>query len=67
MTDIQAKILAGTIAGVIWLLAVISKHFWGDMDIGGITTACGSVISGLGVYHATTTRGSIPPDTKGEN
>lgn len=55
------KLIGGGVAGLIWIAAIVVKHFWTDIDIGGITTTCSSVVSGLGLYHALT----LPkPDTK---
>ncbi len=48
------KIYVGTVAAAIWLAAVVAKHFWPDLDTGGIVAACSSALGGLGVYHVTT-------------
>ena len=50
----NTKILIGLVATLVWVLAIVAKHFWPDIDIGGIVTAAGSALSGLGVYHVTT-------------
>lgn len=50
----KAKLFVGTLAAVIWCLAVVAKHFWADIDIAQITLACSNVLTGLGAYHLAT-------------
>ena len=45
------KIISASIAGIIWCMSIVGKHFWTDIDISGISAACSGVLSGLGVYH----------------
>lgn len=45
------KILSASLAGLVWCLAIVAKHFWPDIDISGISAACSGTLSGLGVYH----------------
>ena len=46
-----AKIYIGTLAAIIWVAAIVGKHFWADLDISNIVLACSNVLTGLGVYH----------------
>jgi hypothetical protein len=48
------KIIAGGIIGVLWLAAIISKHFWTDIDTGAFQLACGAALSALGIHSAST-------------
>lgn len=45
------KIYIGTLAVFVWVVAIIGKHFWPDIDVTGIETAAQSTLAGLGVYH----------------
>jgi hypothetical protein len=56
----KAKLYIGTLAALIWVAAVVGRHFWPDLDIGAIVLACGSVLSGLGVYHVADTAINAP-------
>ncbi len=47
----NGKVIIGITASVIWLAAIVAKHFWDDIDISGIVAAAGSALSGIGVYH----------------
>jgi hypothetical protein len=44
------RIVACTIAGVLWLLAIIAKHFWSDIDIAMFATTCAGVIGAIGIH-----------------
>lgn len=55
------RILACVVAGILWLAAIIAKHFWADIDIGAFMMACAGVITALGVHGAAT--GSAPLST----
>jgi hypothetical protein len=44
------RIVACTIAGVLWLLALIAKHFWPDIDIAMFATTCAGVIGAIGIH-----------------
>jgi hypothetical protein len=50
----NTKILIGLVATIVWLLAIVAKHFWPDIDISGLVTACGSALSSVGVWHVAT-------------
>lgn len=52
MTSLQ-RIISCAIAGVLWLAAIIAKHFWPDIEIGAFVMACGTTIAALGVHGAT--------------
>jgi hypothetical protein len=52
------KIVAGGIIGLLWLAAIISKHFWTDIDTGAFQLACGAALSALGIHSAMTATGS---------
>lgn len=45
------KFAIGLIATAVWIAAIVGKHFWPDIDVGGISAAAQSVLTGLGVYH----------------
>lgn len=45
------KLIVGLVAAAIWVGLVILKHFWPDLEIGAIVSACGMVLAGLGAYH----------------
>ena len=47
------RIIACTIAGILWLGAIIAKHFWPDIETGAFMAACGAVITALGIHGAT--------------
>lgn len=47
----NTKFWIGVIASAIWVSSIIGKHFWPDIDIGGIQAAAQSALAGLGVYH----------------
>ena len=47
----KAKLYIGTMAAIIWVAAIIGKHFWPDLDTGAIVAACASVLAGLGINH----------------
>ena len=56
----DSKIYIGTVAALVWIGAIVMKHYWPDLDTGAIILACGSVLSGLGVYHVAT-QDAAPP------
>jgi len=45
------KIYIGTLAAIIWVAAIIGKHFWPDLDTGAIVGACFAVLTALGIFH----------------
>ena len=45
------KLAVGLMAVVVWVGAIIAKHFWPDVDVGALVAACQSALVGLGVYH----------------
>ena len=47
----NTKLTIGIIATIVWIAAIVGKHFWPDLDVGGITSAAMATLSGLGVYH----------------
>lgn len=57
-----AKLYVGTLAALIWIAALVGKHFWPDLDIGAIVTTCAGVLSGLGVYHVAGPSNAAVPD-----
>jgi hypothetical protein len=48
------KIIAGALIGLLWLAAIVSKHFWTDIDTGAFQLACGAALSALGIHSAAT-------------
>jgi hypothetical protein len=56
MTSLQ-KIVAGAIIGLLWLAAIVAKHFWTDIDTGAFQLACGAALSALGIHSAATGSG----------
>ncbi len=47
----KAKLYIGTLAALIWMAAIVGKHFWSDLDTGAIVAAFASVLAGLGIHH----------------
>ena len=56
-----AKIYIGTLAALIWVAAVVGKHFWTDLDTSAIVAGCASVLAGLGVFHVSTPEDPAAP------
>ena len=53
--DLYIKVYIGTLAALIWVGAVVGKHFFPDLDTSAIVLACSNVLTALGVYHVATT------------
>jgi hypothetical protein len=47
------RIAAGVATAVLWLAAIVAKHFYPDISIEGFTMACASALSALGIHSAT--------------
>jgi hypothetical protein len=54
---IWQKIIVGALTGILWLAAVVAKHFFADIDIGLFVASCAGVIGALGI-HGMATGGS---------
>lgn len=48
------RIIACSLAGILWLGAIVAKHFWSDIDIGAFCAACAAVITAIGIHGAAT-------------
>jgi hypothetical protein len=53
MTPVQ-KIIAGVLIGLLWLGALVAKHFFADIPIDAFTAFCIAALSGLGIHAAST-------------
>lgn len=65
MTALQ-KIIAGSVAGLLWLGAIVARHFFPDLagELGTFTMFCASALTGLGV-HAAGALGAAPDKQAG--
>lgn len=46
------RLVACTIAAVLWIGAIVCKHFFADIDVGAFCAACGALITALGLHGA---------------
>jgi hypothetical protein len=63
MMNANTKIEVGFITAFVWIVAIVLKHFYPDLssDLGQLTLACSSVLTGLGIYHISTKDDDLPP------
>jgi hypothetical protein len=52
------KLIIGLVATAVWGAALVGKHFWPDLDTSAIVLACGSALTGLGIYHVASPDGA---------
>ena len=62
MNNNLLKLIAAAGLLILWLAALIAKHFYTDIDIGVFTATLMSMLTGLGVYHTTMADPTKPED-----
>lgn len=68
--SILQKIQVSVLVGLFWILAIVGKHFWPDIDVGALIAACQAILAGLGITHvmansavsSVTDAASVTPD-----
>ena len=53
MQNNTLKLIAATLLFLAWMLVIVGKHFWPDLQIEAIQQAIGLALTGLGIYHVT--------------
>jgi len=47
----KMKYHIGLLAVFIWIVAIVAKHFWADIEVNGLITMAVGTLTGLGVLH----------------